>query len=408
MPTSLPSCLADGAGQWVPSPSPTLSPLYDRGPAASKTGGLPFPQWSKHDSRLCAPHPSSVAHTWKPACTHPLLDIPHRDLPAHFCRRLAGTRILIVGDSIQMQWFYALASWLNVALRRRGPTNHTHSAATTASGIPWSPSTSGSGLAPGATYDTFESCGAVSPVGDTSNATSVVSFDIAGRVHVCPEGSVSLHYLRNLHAAVNHSTDTAHVVGSNSRSCIADPADRHQPWLAAATQSDVVVLGAGAHYVQDHLLAANVDRTLAALARLPNKPRVLWRGTAAAIPHCRGLPDPLESPVTFEGGKCVHARHPFAAIKRMRKACDEAHGYHWHRFQAQSQLVRRLVEAAGHAYIDTYVQTALRPGGRWFNIYNYQNDCLHWCFPGPADEWSRLLMVWLLNAHGPATREKRR
>ena len=60
--------------------------------------------------------------------------------------------------------------------------------------------------------------------------------------------------------------------------------------------------------------------------------------------------------------------------------------------------VRSLVEAAGHVYIDTYTQTALRPDGRWFNIYNFQHDCLHWCFPGPGDEWSRLLMVWLMSS----------
>ena len=46
-----------------------------------------------------------------------------------------------------------------------------------------------------------------------------------------------------------------------------------------------------------------------------------------------------------------------------------------HRFAPQNALARSLVEAEGYAYLDTYQQTALRPGGH----HRSRHDCVHWC-----------------------------
>eukprot|EP00964_Phaeocystis_antarctica_P060688 scaffold36192_cov60-Phaeocystis_antarctica.AAC.2 len=91
-------------------------------------------------------------------------------------------------------------------------------------------------------------------------------------------------------------------------------------------------------------------------------------------------------------------------------------------------LARSLVESEGHAYLDTYQQTALRPGGH----HRSRHDCVHWCLPGPPnppcspltltltltlfltltltrclpgppDEWTRLLLLLWLHGAGSGT-----
>ena len=43
----------------------------------------------------------------------------------------------------------------------------------------------------------------------------------------------------------------------------------------------------------------------------------------------------------------------------------------------------------GVPYINTFVATSLRPGGRL-----HPDDCNHFCLPGPVDEWTRLLLAF--------------
>lgn len=110
-------------------------------------------------------------------------------------------------------------------------------------------------------------------------------------------------------------------------------------------------------------------------------PRVVWRGTPASIPRCWQKHDPQTTPFEFN----------FTASPSLAKERGVAL-FGWHLFAPQNAVAQRLVEAAGHAFFDTYTQTALRPGGH----HPSRHDCVHWCLPGPPDEWTRLLLLlWL-------------
>ena len=132
----------------------------------------------------------------------------------------------------------------------------------------------------------------------------------------------------------------------------------------------------------DALFERQVEEAISAVSRLRHRPRVIWRGTAASIPHCWTKRDPLAAPFRFDFGA-----QPALLQDRGVKL------FGWHRFGPQAAVARGIVERAGHAYLDTYTQTAMRPGGH----HPSRHDCVHWCLPGPPDEWTRLLLLLLLH-----------
>lgn len=60
--------------------------------------------------------------------------------------------------------------------------------------------------------------------------------------------------------------------------------------------------------------------------------------------------------------------------------------YKWPTFKTGNDHVQGAFEADGWQVLDAYALTVLRPdshiGGR---------DCLHYCVPGPADQWATML-----------------
>ena len=47
-------------------------------------------------------------------------------------------------------------------------------------------------------------------------------------------------------------------------------------------------------------------------------------------------------------------------------------------------------------YLDVYYATSLRPGGHRpaMGAGGKGTDCMHYCLPGPIDDWARLLMAF--------------
>ena len=70
----------------------------------------------------------------------------------------------------------------------------------------------------------------------------------------------------------------------------------------------------------------------------------------------------------------------------MRSRANAEHG--WRAIEGRESLSRKLVGAFGVTYLDTFVSTSYRPGGRMSAI-----NCNHFCLPGPPDEWTRLLLA---------------
>ena len=200
-----------------------------------------------------------------------------------------------------------------------------------------------------------------------------------------------MRYVRNGVLDVNVSAEAA--ARATRGACVPDPSSTNQPWLVWAAKSDFVVLNRGVWVESDDArFVAQVNHTLRAIRAVGGNPRnkhaarVVWRGTPASIPRCWQLPDPQRVPVSFN-----FSANPALAAERGVAL------FRWHRFAPQNELARSLVEAEGHAYLDTYQQTALRPGGH----HRSRHDCVHWCLPGPPDEWTRLLlMLWLHDTRG--------
>ncbi|CAN0493741.1 unnamed protein product, partial [Ectocarpus sp. 8 AP-2014] len=79
------------------------------------------------------------------------------------------------------------------------------------------------------------------------------------------------------------------------------------------------------------------------------------------------------------------------ASKLVAEAPDS---YEWDSFESRNvQLQKAFSPDRGWKLLDAYSPTLLRPDSHIGN-----NDCLHYCIPGPADHWALLLYNILLVA----------
>jgi len=343
-PDGLRQCIAEGAGHWTP-----VEPgwPHHRPPYVLNSTVPIVSRYTFNSARKCeldAAHNS--AYTWIPSCSSRHGWLHNRSLEVlsgQFCNSYEGSLVLVVGDSTNGQWFLSIATILGMD-------------------------------APSRFTSAPRAC---------DRSLNVSAFDAYSHseVKVCPGGRTTLKYIRNGHAVVNETKETA--ARASGAACLQEPASNDMPWLYAAEKADLLILNRGAWAPHDEAtFRSEVDTTLAALATLRNRPRVVWRGTSAGIPSCWTLPDPLASPYAFD----FNAKPSLAAEKSITT-------FHYHLFEPLNAIARQAVERAGHAFLDTYRQTSFRPGGH----YPQRKDCLHWCLPGPPDEWTRLLLLLLLH-----------
>jgi len=339
------ACLADGRGRWmrktVTMPSYTLPasvPLVSHG--------------IRHAARYCGTKATNNSgYLWVPegnSCDviRLLLNTTTTSLAKLFCKEHSGRRVLIVGDSLSGLWFVGLALLL------------------------------ADGNDPMFTSTALPACGNASQSEWATHASA----------KVCPGGSTSLSFIRNGHVSINETQEA--LARARQGACLAEPSSHYQPWVHEAANADVIVLNRGAWAPHDTINFTNdLASTMDALASLRKRPRIVWRGTSAAIPHCWSMAHLLPAPYRFD----LSEQPDLISDKAITR-------YHYHLFAPLNAIARRMVEAAGHLFFDTYIQTALRPGGR----YLHRRDCLHFCLPGMPDEWSRLLFV-LLTQHSGRT-----
>ena len=82
----------------------------------------------------------------------------------------------------------------------------------------------------------------------------------------------------------------------------------------------------------------------------------------------------------------------------------------WNGWSTYRSVARQLAEAVGATFFDTYPLAALRPDaaigrfmdkvaeGQQKSISDAFRDCVHFCLPGPPDEWSRILAGLLVES----------
>jgi hypothetical protein len=92
--------------------------------------------------------------------------------------------------------------------------------------------------------------------------------------------------------------------------------------------------------------------------------------------------------------------------RRLRK-CENAsaktpsHRYHWDEVGAQTNAIRELITDYGWNWINAYELSILRADRHHARAHDH--DCIHYCLPGPPDDWNRL---WILELEHLAERDR--
>ncbi|XP_020100492.1 protein trichome birefringence-like 23 isoform X2 [Ananas comosus] len=125
----------------------------------------------------------------------------------------------------------------------------------------------------------------------------------------------------------------------------------------------------------------------------PHKPVVIYR---------TWTPDHFENGEWFSGGTCNRTKPYKKGEFKGRDVDHLMRGIELEEFE-RAVAAHGLENAGRLKILDTYPLSLLRPDGhsgpyRTFHPFdkgenlNVQNDCLHWCLPGPVDTWNDLIM----------------
>lgn len=135
------------------------------------------------------------------------------------------------------------------------------------------------------------------------------------------------------------------------------------PHIVEKLGTDLLIVNRGAHFVEDDVVIKEVDETLTALTKkFGDKLSIIFR---SSVP----------------GHADYNERRYEPPLKH--KPVMKADGYNWHRFEKQNELIRALLhEKHEHVlFLDIFPATVLRPDG------HTTEDALHYCIPGPIDQW---------------------
>lgn len=140
----------------------------------------------------------------------------------------------------------------------------------------------------------------------------------------------------------------------------------------------LLILNRGAHYVGDLELIAQLNETFAYLSQFPDL-SIIFRSTNTG----------------HNNWKTMTLHKPLTELSEVQNANEERKFYR-DQFHPQNLLVKKLIEThyPHIVFMDIYPSTALRA--------DLHPDGLHYCMPGPIDNWVRLLYTTLslLKRHG--------
>ncbi|EOD17928.1 hypothetical protein EMIHUDRAFT_195898 [Emiliania huxleyi CCMP1516] len=159
--------------------------------------------------------------------------------------------------------------------------------------------------------------------------------------------------------------------GDNSRDIQKGPCEYCSSFWDIISRSDVALFNRGSHYVDPATL---LIETTTFASRLSSYPHVaaFWRTTLPGHPGCDRFTTPTPSTERF-----VNSPLP----------------YHWDEFASQNSLavaVLRKVARPRVSIVDIYNFTIGRR-----DRHQGKGDCLHYCLPGPPDDWVRLFIYAL-------------
>lgn len=149
-------------------------------------------------------------------------------------------------------------------------------------------------------------------------------------------------------------------------------------WTRALRSRNIslVVMNTGAHYQENHHLLANVEAALNYTTTYFPHVGIIYRNTAPGHPNCM---------TTFQSSPL---KQPIPDAEYMK---EPQFTYKWFAFKSQNALVHRLIETKFPQVLQVNIfnATLLRA-----DSHPSADDCLHYCIPGPIDEW----LVFVFNA----------
>lgn len=165
------------------------------------------------------------------------------------------------------------------------------------------------------------------------------------------------------------------------------------PWMRAIETNNIslLVLSTGSHFLSTPETIANINESIFYIKNhidtkriAAHKVSMVYRNTAPGHPHCKDY---------FRSAPLS------VAMNTSVMAAEKPH-YHWWDIPDQNVEVSAMLssEYPDILQLDIYSATVLRADSH--PLFN--NDCLHYCMPGPADEWVLFLYNALLRTTGLA------
>jgi len=250
------------------------------------------------------------------------------------CRLLSNHNVLMLGDSLQNEWFYSLTSALI-----QSTFNHPEGKTWACSHDPkFMKAYSGKG-------------------GD-------VPYQIID-ASIINCGHNKLFFLRHDHFFLSHKNAFYNRTVSGVEEM--EGAGWHQLLETDFDHVDLLIVNRGAHYVPDHVLLREINETLTFMTQqYGSRISIIFRSTAPG-----------------------HANYDETRYLAPLRNSSEAklNKYHWDKFEHQNRLVQRLIKRhfKNVLYLDVYPSSVLRHDG------HTEDDGLHYCMPGPIDNWTILL-----------------
>jgi hypothetical protein len=166
----------------------------------------------------------------------------------------------------------------------------------------------------------------------------------------------------------------------------------------------------GCHYCHDknlielgfeHLYHRSLQEVFRFVISRKHKPVVFFRTWS---------PDHFENGEWFSGGSCKRIL-PYKKGEYREGYMERVmRGIELEEFNKATSVLRSSEDVEKLKLLDTYRVSYLRPDGHVGpyrkpnpfaegskNTASIQNDCLHWCVPGPVDAWNDLIMKMVLD-----------
>lgn len=278
------------------------------------------------------------------------------------CSILSGKTIMIVGDSISNEHFVTFASalWPPSEKQPEAPEfehyDHQYLLYDDASTFFYN-DTGANNV--GLTIPCFDD--------DDDGDANFEDDDADDEVDVRSKDSFKLIFVRNYNLTTNDDAPDFWFEDHGRKF-----KDKPRPWLDRIGEENVdfLILNRGAH--TSTTIIPELERTFSAVHKTYPQLKVMWRNTPSGHPSCG---DTLTSP----------------PLKTPPDLSAANSAFHWNSFHHVNTQVRKLISSRFPQvlYLNVSHPTEMRR-----DSHVSAKDCLHYCIPGPIDNW----ITWVVHA----------